>query len=491
MRFASSSRWSALALVLSGVALLPLRHPFPPITDFPEHAATIATVLDLWRSGPLAGFYETDFLHTQYWLMAVLGALLAPLVGGPVAALKTLLVLSTVGTAAAITRVARALDLDERLALLSAPLVWTRPFSLGFVPFLLAAPLVLLAVTEVCALRRPTRARHLVVTLLGLAVFFLNLTSLVWLFAMGAAGALVLERGSPTLALRRCLGLVALVLPVGGWTLTSAVTHVDESRFAVPMFAVWRPLKVFFRELPQWLTDRWSGEVDLLVLGLVGVGLVVSALPVGTREPSWGRKVVSAWLLATVALVFALPFQRGWLWGLSWRFLPFVLLLLPFSLARFTGPLRLAALGCFTVAGLLAAWDAERHTVAAQDELAGLEVLRGLPTGSRLRQFTFDESSAVANDTLVSHAGAYHRVWNLGPNEPSFVDLPQSVVRYLPGKEPFRRAWTWSDDPLQFDEAREGPSYDAVLVRGDGPFPPPGSTWVLRRRSGAWSVWTR
>lgn len=480
-----------ISLLLTGVALLPLRHPFPPITDFPEHAATIATVLDSWRNGPLASWYETDFLHTQYWLMAVVGAWLSPLVGGPVAALKLLLALASLGLTAALLRFARKLDLDEGLSLVAVPLLWTRPFTLGFVPFVLAAPLVVLAATEVCALRRPTRSRHLFVAGLALAVFFLNLTSVVWLVALSIAGALVLERAAPWLVLQRCLGLGSLVVPLASWLLTSAVTNVDEARFAVPMHAGWEPLKVFFRDLPVWLTDRWSGALDLVVLGLLAVGLSCAALPVGTREPSWGRKVAVAWVLATLALVFALPFQRGWLWGLSWRFLPAVVALLPFSLARFSGPARTAALGCFVAAGLLSAWDAERHTVDAQRELAGLELLRGLPTGARLRQLTFDETSTVAKDTLVSHASAYHRVWNHGPNEPSFVDLPQSVVRYRQGKEPPRRPWTWRDDPLQFDDAREGEAFDAVLVRGEGPFPPPGARWRLAGESGRWRLYLR
>lgn len=477
--------------MLATLAMLPLRHEFPPITDFPEHAATIATVLDLWRNGPLSAWYETDFLHTQYWLMAVLGALLAPLVGGPVASLKFLLAAASIGLVAALGRFARRLQLDEGLSLVAVPLLWTRPFSLGFVPFILAAPLVVLAVTEVCSLSRPMRRQHLAIALLSLAVFFLNLTSVVWLVVMSAMGALVLERGSFRLALRRTRGLLVLAVPLLGWTLASSVVRADASRFAVPMMAVWRPLKTFFHELPQWLTDRWSGDVDLLTLGLVALGLMLSALPVGVRAPSWGRKVAWSCLLSTLGLVFALPFQRGWLWGLSWRFLPAAVTFVPFALSGREGPLKRAALISFAVAGMLSAWDAERHTVAAQSELAGLELLHGLPTGTRLLQLSFDEASATSNDSLVSHAGAYHRLWNLGPNEPSFVDLPQSVLRLRPGKEPFRRPWTWQYDPTRYDEVNEGPSYDFVLVHGEGGFPPTGSSWALRGRSGPWNLWSR
>lgn len=478
----STAAFRVLALGLAALAMAPLRHEFPPITDFPEHAATIATLSDAWTNGPLSTWYELDFVHTQYWLMAVLGALLAPLVGGAVAALKVLLVLSSVGLVAALLRLAKTFELDERLALVAIPLLWSRPFTLGFIPFVMAAPLVVWALAEVGGVVAPSRRVHVLVGALSLAVFFLNLASVVWLGV--AAVAVIATRNFEW---RRLTGLIALVVPVGAWLVFSNVTNVDSSRFAVSMDGRWWSPKHLLLEAPSWLMDRWSGDLDVVLLGVLVLAIAALA-----EARSFSRPGL-ALFLSTAALTLALPFERGWLWGLSTRFLPVTLMLAPFVWNKRA---RSVVVIVFAAVGLISSWNVDQHVSQAQDELRGVSLLKDLPVGKRVLQLTFDDASAVVNDSIVSHASAYHRVWNHGANEPSFVDLPQSVVRYREGRAPWTRPWPWEFKPNEYDNAREGTQYDFVLTRGQGAsFPPPsgteGPSWTLLRESGAWRLYSR
>jgi hypothetical protein len=476
--------------------MLPLRHEFVPITDFPEHAATIATLSDLWRNGPLASWYQTNFLHTQYWLMAVLGALLAPLVGGAVPALKWLLVASSIGLMAALLRLARVLGLDERLVLVAIPLLWSRPFTMGFIPFVMAAPLVALAFAEVGGTSPPHGPRHVVIAALGLATFLLNLTSLAWLLVGSLAIALGREGFAAWPVARRLPGVLVLSVPTAAWLAFSDVANVDASRFGVPMQGRWWSPPRLTEEAPEWLMDHWHGPLDSALLGLLLVAVVSVALPFGEREEAAGHRPVLWLWLATGAVCLALPFERGWLWGLNARFLPAFVMLAPLALSRRRGALRAFGLALAGLVGLVSLWNTERQTATAQDELRGVAILKGLPPGARLLQLTFDDRSTVARDSLVRHAGAYHRVWNLGPNEPSFVDLPQSVLRYRGGRAPWTRLWPWETSPEGYDNAREGRQYDFVLTRGvGGSFPPeggaPGPAWRLLREDGAFRLYAR
>lgn len=493
--------WRLLALGLAAVAMLPLRHEFPPITDFAEHAATIATLEDLWRHGPLEAWYQTDFVHTQYWLMAVLGALLSPVVGGASAALEVLLISASVGLVASLLRLARTLELDERLVLVAVPLLWSRPFTLGFVPFVMAAPLVVLALAELGAVERPSRRKHLLIALLSLATFFLNLASVAWLLGAAAAMSAARELTPSTwqTSLRpmvsRLTGVLVLVPLLGAWLAFSSVTNVDTSRFAVSMNGQWWSPRHLLRDAPTWLMDRWKGELDVVLLVVLLAAVAALLLPLGAREPAPGRRVALALWVATASLTLALPFQRGWLWGLSTRFLPLSVMLAPLAFAHRRGVVRHLVVGCFVAVALINAWDVERHVALAQAELAGVSILRGLP-GGRVLQLTFDEGSAALEDSTVSHASAWHRVWNHGANEPSFVDLPQSVLRYREGRAPWTRPWPWEFSPLEYDNAREGPHHDFVLTRGAGAsFPPSpevaGPRWKLLREAGAWRLWAK
>ena len=491
--------WLALTWLCALAVCWPLLHRFPPSSDFPEHAATVATLVDLQHGGPLASWYSADFSHTQYWLAAVVASWLSPFAGGPAEALRLLLAFALAGQLLALRWLLGVLGADRRLVLLAGVMVWSRPLVLGFVPFVLGIPLVLVAFGLVA---RPEAARwrnQVALAAVALGCFYLNLSNVLWL-VVGATAVAWAAHGRGSRSLRSMVaaswGLGVLVVPVGQWFLMSAVMHPDPAAFRkdfLPRFlAPWQVVG----DAPGWLSDQWPGHAGLFVLvlwGLLVLGLVV---PVGGSKLGQAALPARVLVLATAALWLVVPFEQGWLWGLNQRFAPFLMMLFPAAFAprepwrRRLVPLLGAAL---TIA---ASAIAERQTARFEREMADVEALLTGLSGQRLLQLTFDHSSDVAFDSVFLHVNAYHRVWNHGPTEPSFVDTPQSVLHYRPERKPWLRPWPWEFEPQQYDNAREGLQYDVVLVRGESPtFPPPleagGPRWERVRRAGSWTLYAR
>jgi hypothetical protein len=170
--------------------------------------------------------------------------------------------------------------------------------------------------------------------------------------------------------------------------------------------------------------------------------------------------------------------------------------LLAVALPTRRGPVRGVGLALVAVVAVGVTWLADDRFAAAQEELQGAELLRGLPSSARVLQLSFDENSAVTLDPATPHLVSWHRAWNHGANEPSFVDLPQSVVRYHEGRAPWLRPWPWEFAPEGYDNAQEGPHHDFVLVRGEGrSFPPaegtPGPAWRLVKARPGWRLFER
>ncbi|MDX2012182.1 MAG: hypothetical protein SFW67_18450, partial [Myxococcaceae bacterium] len=68
--------------------------------------------------------------------------------------------------------------------------------------------------------------------------------------------------------------------------------------------------------------------------------------------------------------------------------------------------------------------------------------------------------------------------------------------RYREGKAPYLRPWPWEFAPNGYDNEKEGPHSDFVLVRGEGPsFPPaegtPGPRWQVSKERPGWRLFER
>jgi hypothetical protein len=309
--------------------------------------------------------------------------------------------------------------------------------------------------------------------------FYASLPAALFAAAAGAALALAARQG-----LGRLAWSLVLLLPAAHWALTSQVVAQAPTTWR------WLVPKEFPRELPFWLGDVWRGDVDSALLVLWGL-LALAAAGLALRSGQRPVREAAAVAAVAFALTFGLPYEIGWLWGLSTRLLALACVLLvllwPPARSRARAGLALgAALLCVAVAAH--AWV--RALAFAHEVEPALALLRAAPPGTRLLQLTFDEHSAVLREEGFHHLGAWHRVWNHGLNEPAFTTLPQSPVRYREGRTPALRAFGWEFQPLQYDDAREGDGYDVLLTRSA----PQGflaARWKPLRCEGAWCLWGR
>jgi hypothetical protein len=78
----------------------------------------------------------------------------------------------------------------------------------------------------------------------------------------------------------------------------------------------------------------------------------------------------------------------------------------------------------------------------------------------------------------------------------SFAELPQSPLRYKPGMGPPQKRPGWEWHAFDYDNGREGPYYDYILLHGNTDLLQRvdlsrGPKWRLAVREGRWSLYER
>ena len=235
-----------------------------------------------------------------------------------------------------------------------------------------------------------------------------------------------------------------------------------------------------FSSMPRQLLDTYRGDVDevLLVL-LVGMTLALSLFrrfpPLDEERQGMGER--RAWLRARTPEVIAValfvtylvsPLSYRWIWPISHRMVPVVALFALATLAWRRLPWRPALL--LIPATALNLWACSVHVEHFWrfDEEAGpiREVVAEAEPGKRLLGLVFDRGSEVVNHAPYLHFAQYYVVERGGVASFSFVDFPQSPVRYradnAPPRLPNRFEWT----PERFRFAAHGQAYDYFLIRG-------------------------
>lgn len=465
--------WRALfwfGCVANVAALLAGRHL--PSTDLAQHTATIATMRDLLLGDPGVTQHFTLALgRTQYVLFYVVGAALAAPLGAE-GAVRALLVAVAVTLPLANRALARALGRDERLALLSLPLLFSQAWVIGFLNFLASLPLVLAGLALVVRqAAQPTRRRALWLAAASCGIFFLHLSS--FLFFVPAAGVALLLLGGRARwkapALRFGWLLPAAVLSLT-WLAVSPVVHPGDVGFEVPQGISFRAPLESIAALPEALTDVWRtrwDEVLLAAWALVVLVLLAGATVRGPSDDARGARV-ALWLAALGALLyFAMPYSVGWLFMLDDRYAVLTALVLP--LAGRPGASRAGgvALASAAVIALGSAALAFANVRAFQAEAAGIdEALALLPPGAKVLALVPDEASrsAVAKSMPLHHLPALHRARTGGIVELSFLELPQSPVRYRDGHQPPRRPWGWEWHREGLPTAEDAAWFDAIVV---------------------------
>ena len=423
-----------------------------PMVDLPQHAAQIAAWLH-WED-PAYRTHELELnFRTPYLLAYPLARLFAPLFG-VVGALKLVIALGLVAHVAAFAHLVRRLGHDPWLSLLGVPTALGYAFCFGFVSFLVAVPLVVLAIAQ--ALRhaeRPTPRTGLV--LAGL----LSLT----LLAHGIALALAVVAVAPLL-LRGGGRFVARVLPLappgifaGAWLLPGTSTsRIGDTYWSLGLDRI--------VELPGMLVGIGSADGAAFAAGLSL--LFGAASLVGTPSHRPERLVP---ISLTLAGFLAFPALFRGVGPLSPRFVVLVIpgLLLAFEPRAAEAKRSRARIGRAALAALSTGWVVVwlARLPAYNRETAGVHALiAGMQTGLRIRPIVFErESEAYPGVPALLHLPAYYQVTKGGTQGYSFAMYPISVVRYRVGVPPRMRGGAeWR--PENFDWRRERDVYDSFIV---------------------------
>ena len=210
--------WRAAFLLCGVVAFGTIwLHRYPVGVDLPQHANLFRLWYAVWR-GPIEyrELYQINWF-TPYLLPYAIGGALTGLFGGLFAA-KCMLTLGVFGTALMMRRWLITVGGDPRLALFGFVIGFGYLYIWGFLPNLVALPLLLAYLAQFERQgERPGLRSTLATTGLGLALFFTH--GLAFGPAMISAGLLLLRRRFPFVAVRKGLHLIPITFVFGLWFL--------------------------------------------------------------------------------------------------------------------------------------------------------------------------------------------------------------------------------------------------------------------------------
>ncbi len=501
----------ATAAVASIVPLFCGRHL--PMSDLPEHVATMAT-LRHWGDAGWANreyFEMAGIGETPYWLYHVAGALLSVLTGSAERANLVLLALVGLSYPYALRSLLRALGRDERLALFGCALFWTQNLTIGLLNFVASVPLLLFGLSLVARqTEKPTWGRGGGLGVVAVAIFYLHLSAFALFVVQGALLSWMLPvpvgvqrlRAELVARLRTLPRRLAWLAPATACALlvfragrAGASAGADRTVYFTPRLEV-------LRSLPTWLFDCFRSKVDD-VLGWSLIATLLVLLVASRRsvsfEERWRSGCVRVLFGVALLVYFAMPSAVGaYALLLDMRMLVFVALfavLLPSPRDDFRGAAPLALAGALSIAVSINAGHEvrafEREEVGNFDEL-----LQQMPHGRRLLSLNFEPRSTHVNANPFNYFGSYYRARYGGVASFSFNEIPHWPVQYRvdqrPPGQPLNGV-SWGN-PCLFRNSRDGKYFDYVLVHGErDPIAegPPGPAWELIGSSRAFHLYRR
>lgn len=450
-----------------------------PISDLPQHAAQVALFSALGDPAfPFAAQYEVNFF-TPYLLAYLLAGILALAMPLPLA-FKATLYLALLAWLWAYFRFLRRVEATPWWLLLVFPLFFGMSFLWGFVNYLLAVPLVLLAIELSFAFGEdPRRRTGIRLALVGVVCFFAHGVACV--FGMGLGGAVALLRfGRWRGAARILLPYVpAALLVIAWWSLLPGGRPLAISRD--PFL---RQISLFRRLLGgenDFEAGAWS--LALLLLVLIGLAAGWRSLRQLPARDAWARRLP---LLAALLYVAAMPDNFGSFYWAAGRFVLFLPLFagwwLPPKAWRLAPPLiSVLALGWLFI--LL-----PRFAEVERDLEPPRLLIESLPERGTLLSIRLDPGENSFGIPFILHQGAWYTVLRQGQSDFSFASFDNMLVRYKAGRRPVIPVG-FEHVPWRFDVmAIAGDYFDFWLV-----YAPPGASatlpperFRLRERNGGW-----
>lgn len=490
----------AAVAVTSAAPLLAVR--YLPFTDLPEHVASIATMSRLLPGGGGSADYALALGQSQYLVYDLVAVVFTRLLGGD-ANLANRLCLSLVAVAwpYAMRALLRALDRDERIALLAPAVFWSRALTIGFLPFVASMPLALYALAVLLRhLREPTRKRGLWLAVVAFVLFYTHVSSFV-VFAF-AGGVMTLVRVAPSRDVKRALALLAPMVPsmiaaLVWWRAGSLNARPGEREHVGRL-----PGHLAFDAVPIWAFDVWRSHWDELWSALWWTAFSLVAIA-GLRRKADAESLRSGAFagvpLACALLIYLVtPFHVGAAGYLDVRLAPMLALFVLPLLRPVPGRITNVALVIATIGATGGAITAVREMKRVEHEMVGDfdGLLAKMKPHTRLAMLNFAQRSPRMYFWPYVFAGAYHRQKEGTVTAYSFNDtVDHWPIHYAPHAErPPSHPGFWVYSPCVYEFRRDGLYYDYLLVQGPhSPFDPghPGPEYREVGRSGGFLLFEK
>jgi hypothetical protein len=479
---------AAVVVVLYAVVAPFLVTHYPPITDFPFHAAQTSILRHYWD--PAFHFHEQFELHpvaVPYLSMYAIGALLM-IVFPPVLAVKIAAMLMIGLVPAGLAVMFHGMKKSPLLGLLGLGLCWCNLTHWGFLNFVGALGLFAMSVgLTLLLVDHPSRGRQLALALTLVALFFTHIFRYPFALAAVVGTAVVMYP-----ATRRLRPIVLPLLP------------------ALALMGIW--LKVRPQGLAgdigpiQLHTERTKEFVGLLtgafldpaerrafdgffyvafVVAVLCLAVKIGAALIRRRGGSHERETSLAWdagvtliPLACAAVFFGFFLVLPMSIGLWWYVYPREATAAAFiALGAFPDLPRLFWLRLPLAAALAVAGVGVARVVV--DNYARFEpatrdfatISREIPRAPKLMYLVFDHTGSTRTTTPFIHLPAYVQAEQGGWLGFHFATWGASPVHYRPRDEPgavippdVPLRWEWT--PQIFDVRRHGAFFDWFLVRG-------------------------
>jgi len=492
------------------VAVVTIARPFfaatyPPITDFPFHAAQTSAFRHYFDpSYHFEEQFELSPLEVPYISSYVLGAVLM-LFLPTITAVKTATIIMLMALPIGLGTLAWGMRKSPLLGLAGAPFAWCHLTHWGFINFVSAIGMLaaVLGLT-LRVLDKPSRKTQLALGGVLVLLFFTH----VFRFPYAILGVL-----GTTALMYPALGRIRPVLwPLMPSLVLFAIFWVIRPPELSPELGPFHLDLARIAEAPDYLVNGFTDPEERvlggrLVQALAVVGLVCAAYA-ALRFSSKTRNerrftIFAAFVPLGAATMFAvsylvLPMEMGTWWYIYPReatgVVFFLVALIPdlpeerWVRAALVGALSLTALtiGSY-VTTQYRAFDASTRDFAA--------VTESIPKAPKLLYLVFDHTGSNRTQTPFIHLPAYVQAEKGGWLSFHFAAFGASPLRYREGSTavppPVPRRWEWT--PELYDHATRGPFFDWFLIRShENPAAVfQGDAIVLESHRGSWWLFRR
>ena len=476
---------SFLYLITIGWGIITIwiaRHP--PLIDLPQHAGQVALFRDLLLGN--SNWQHTFAINwlTPYLVSNVFAALLS-IVMPIVTAFKILLSIGYVLFVLMCVKLRKHFDVDARLDWLFILPFFGFAYQWGFLSFVLSAPvgLLFILIADYHA-KKQTLQNSIFLILVGL--FLLETHGLMFLFALGTGGTLLLVRSTsikmfiysifPYILLATVF-VTIIVINININASLKLTQYTLESNDPVWSWQIWEIKDRLYHAPLGTVVNTHSNVVAIIHKPIMFI-LIVAPFLMGLRVNL--KNIPAAVFFFLVALVFA--FIPGVIFGTAYVYGRFALFVIPSYALLFTklsvsfnhfsalnsksihniglSLLVLACWGTFTYNSIYA-WQFKNEALEIEEIIDTLE-----PNQKALTLMSY-YSSSLDNNQDFNHFPAWYQAEKHGLVDFNFAYFAPMIVRYKPHQMPANAKGVTPED---FDWVKhKGDDYRYFITRSPLP----------------------